>query len=193
MTFVVDTAGSTIDTVLAVYTGVTLTTLSNIACMKGPGANSSVQFPATLGVPYSVAVDGATPAQQGLIQLNWKLGSYPAILTQPASQFANPGATVNFTVVASGVPAPQYRWRSNGTNIPNATSSTLSLSPVNAGHSGYYSVVVSNFMGTVTSSVVVGVSGQSTRYGHFRATEGEFLAVTCHWPPVTCHYSEVRR
>src|SRR5213078_3967479 len=35
LTFIVDTTGSAIDTILAVYTGTSLSTLFNIACMKG--------------------------------------------------------------------------------------------------------------------------------------------------------------
>ena len=153
LTFVVDTAGSSVDTVLAAYTGNTLSSLSNVTCAVGPGPASSVSFPAMMNVPYAMAVDGINPAQQGTIHLNWKLGSYPSFVTPPASKFANPGTTVNFSALAGGVPAPKYQWRSNGVDVSKATNSTFSLTNVTAAQSGLYSAVASNFMGRTTSAV----------------------------------------
>jgi hypothetical protein len=105
LTFAVDTTGSSIDTILAVYTGNDLLTLSNIACATGPGSSSSVAFPATPSVDYSVAVDGMN-GQQGILQLNWKLGSYPLITLQPTNQLARQGSNVTFVADGTGVPAP---------------------------------------------------------------------------------------
>jgi hypothetical protein len=76
----------------------------------------------------------------------------PAITTQPASQTVDSGASVTFSVVATGSPAPTYQWEFNGTNISGATSSTLSLSSVNALNAGNYSVVVTNLAGSENSS-----------------------------------------
>jgi hypothetical protein len=41
----------------------------------------------------------------------------PAFTTQPLSQTILVGAAVNFTVVATGTPAPAIRWRMNGVNL----------------------------------------------------------------------------
>ncbi|MBI5770408.1 MAG: immunoglobulin domain-containing protein [Verrucomicrobia bacterium] len=68
----------------------------------------------------------------------------PAITTQPVSQTVNVGANVTFSVVATGTPAPAFQWKKDGTDIPNATLSTLTLNNVQAGAAGSYTVVVSN-------------------------------------------------
>ncbi len=72
----------------------------------------------------------------------WK--APPLILTQPQDQTVLEGATAQFTVVASGVPAPAYQWLFNGTNLPGATASTLVLTNVALAAAGPYSVNVSN-------------------------------------------------
>ena len=45
-----------------------------------------------------------------------------------------------------------YQWRKNGTNILSATQSTYTISPVQAGDAGAYSVKVTNAGGSVTSA-----------------------------------------
>jgi hypothetical protein len=60
----------------------------------------------------------------------------PGILTQPVGQVVQPGATVNFTVVAAGSGTLTYQWQKNGTplanggNVSGASSATLTLSNV---------------------------------------------------------------
>ena len=66
-----DTYGSDYDTVLAVYTGSSVTALSHIASNDDSnGTASSVTFSATAGTAYRIAVDGYGGAQ-GNIKLNW--------------------------------------------------------------------------------------------------------------------------
>jgi hypothetical protein len=86
----------------------------------------------------------------------------PTITTQPASQTVNAGATVTFTVVATGSPAPTYQWRKNSAAISGATNATLTLPSVTAVDAGSYAVVVTNTAATVTSStatLTVNVAG----------------------------------
>jgi uncharacterized repeat protein (TIGR03803 family) len=78
--------------------------------------------------------------------------SAPTITTQPQSQTAQVGNSVNFAVTASEYPSPNYQWQLNGQNIPNATNVTLTLNSVTAANSGGYTVVVSNPYGSVTSA-----------------------------------------
>ncbi len=75
----------------------------------------------------------------------------PAITTQPASQTVLAGANATFTVVASGSPAPTYRWQKNTVDIPGATSDTLTINGVATGDAGAYRVIVSNIVSTATS------------------------------------------
>ncbi|MEK8051097.1 DUF3500 domain-containing protein [Ideonella sp. DXS22W] len=90
----------------------------------------------------------------------------PAITTQPASQSASVGASVTFSVVASGSTPLSYQWRKDGTAIANATSSSFTLASVATGDAGAYTVVVSNSAGSATSdaatlSVTSASSGSS--------------------------------
>lgn len=72
-----------------------------------------------------------------------------AITTQPAAVTACTG-NANFSVTATGA-GLTYQWKKDGTDIPNATNSTLSV-PVNANAAGNYTVVVTGTCGAVTSS-----------------------------------------
>lgn len=76
----------------------------------------------------------------------------PAISSQPASQTVTTGTNVNFTVGASGSNPLGYQWRFNGTNLAGATTSSLSLTNVQAASAGAYDVVVSNSAGLAASA-----------------------------------------
>ena len=75
-----------------------------------------------------------------------------AITAQPQSQSATAGTSVQFSVTATGIPAPTYQWRFNGTPISGATAATLSLPSVTAANAGDYTVVATNTHGSATSS-----------------------------------------
>jgi hypothetical protein len=69
------------------------------------------------------------------------------------------GANVTFTVVATGSPVPTYQWFYAGsllTNVTNqisgATTNTLSLTNVQSGNAGNYTVTVTNSVGSSTSN-----------------------------------------
>jgi len=79
----------------------------------------------------------------------------PAITQSPADQTATAGATVTFSITATGTPAPTYQWRKNTVAIPGAINASLILSTVQAGDAGAYSVVVSNSAGSVTSTAAL--------------------------------------
>jgi hypothetical protein len=75
----------------------------------------------------------------------------PFISVQPQNQTNVAGATVTFTVTATGAAPLNYSWRFNGTNLPTSTNAILSLTNVSSIQSGGYSVVVTNTAGSVTS------------------------------------------
>lgn len=75
----------------------------------------------------------------------------PAIETQPLGQTVAIGENVTLTVVASGVPAPEYQWRHDGEPISGATDSSYTIASAMAEDAGSYDVVVSNPKGSVTS------------------------------------------
>jgi hypothetical protein len=87
----------------------------------------------------------------------------PTIVTQPQSQTVTNGANVTFSVVVSGTPPLRFRWHKDGVPLPVATNSTLTLLNVNSSDAGVYFVIVSNSLGTATSSnaVLTVVGGNS--------------------------------
>jgi hypothetical protein len=81
----------------------------------------------------------------------------PNILVQPQSQTVFADATVNLSALAIGSPPLAYQWRLNGTNISAAANATaitptLTLTNVQTGQSGNYSVTVSNPAGSTNSA-----------------------------------------
>ena len=73
---------------------------------------------------------------------------------QPAIQTVNLGATVSWSVSATGAPLLRYVWRQNGT-IVGGNSSTLTLNNVSRAQNGTYSVTVTNAGGSTVSSDAV--------------------------------------
>ena len=79
----------------------------------------------------------------------------PTITTQPVSQTVPVGENAGFSVVAEGTFPFTYQWLKDGGAIPDATGSTLSLTAVQTGDAGSYTVVVANAAGAVTSDPAV--------------------------------------
>ena len=82
-------------------------------------------------------------------------GEEPAILVGPASQTVLPGATVAFSVEATGTPPLKYQWRHNGENLPGAVAQQLTRTNVQRADSGEYQVVVSTTSRTTASAPAI--------------------------------------
>ena len=91
----------------------------------------------------------------------------PAITTHPVSQSVNVGASVTFSVTATGT-SLTYQWKKDGNNISGATSSSYNIPSAASGNAGSYTVTVANSAGTVTSNAAT-------------------LAVTIPAPTITTH------
>jgi hypothetical protein len=82
----------------------------------------------------------------------------PAITQQPLGATNQVGTTATFAVMASGATPLSYQWHKDGTNLldggrfSGVTNATLIISNAQPTDSGYYSVEVSNYFGSVTSS-----------------------------------------
>ena len=76
----------------------------------------------------------------------------PVITTNPLAQTVKLGTNVTFAASATGLPAPNYQWRFNGTNISGATNASYALAFVAATNTGNYSVIATNIAGSLTSS-----------------------------------------
>jgi alpha-tubulin suppressor-like RCC1 family protein len=77
----------------------------------------------------------------------------PNITTQPQPATATAGSNFTFTVAATGLGPLGYQWQFNGTNLPGANATSLFLTNVQSSQAGNYSVVVTNSLGSATSSV----------------------------------------
>ena len=82
------------------------------------------------------------------------ISSVPVITTQPVSRSVSSGVTTSFTAAGSGTPAPTVQWQTstdNGAtwnNIPGATSTTYTLTPVATNNSNQYRASFTNIAGT---------------------------------------------
>ena len=77
----------------------------------------------------------------------------PTILVQPQSYAVVAGSNLTVSVTFTGAPEPGLQWQFNGTNLPGANLSTLTLNNMTVAQSGSYAVVVTNSFGSVTSAM----------------------------------------
>jgi uncharacterized repeat protein (TIGR03803 family) len=110
---------------------------------------------------YSVTVSNAFGAVVSADAILAVTSSPPIIVLQPTNQTLAPGATAVFTVTAAGNLPLSCQWRKNDTNladggnISGAATASLSLSTVTEANNGIYSVIVSNALGSATSTGAV--------------------------------------
>ena len=82
----------------------------------------------------------------------------PSIVTQPASQFGALGSPITLSVSASGTGPLNYQWFQSGValadggNISGSTSNVLTIAALTTNEIATYFVVVSNVIGSVTST-----------------------------------------
>jgi hypothetical protein len=86
-----------------------------------------------------------------LVLVDPTTGAAPAIVMPPRTQTAGVGSSVHFSVRAVGFPPLGYQWYFGTNVITGATSALLTLSNLQPGQSGEYTVVVTNPAGSTTS------------------------------------------
>jgi len=79
----------------------------------------------------------------------------PIITQQPQQVLATNGATVVFSVTATGTEPIHYQWLLNGNPVFRATNALLTLSNAGPAQVGSYSVEVTNAVGRVSSLPVI--------------------------------------
>jgi hypothetical protein len=77
----------------------------------------------------------------------------PVIVTSPTNRTVVAGSPATLAVVANGAQPLSYQWRFNGTNLAAATGTSLTISNAQLANAGNYQVVVTNAVGSATSSV----------------------------------------
>ena len=125
--------------------GATNSTFSLGNVQSGDAASYSVVVSNTAG---SVTSNGAMLTVTAAVVA-------PTITSHPQGQSVNAGASVAFTVTASGTTPFTYQWRKDGSNLAGATNSTFTLGNVQAAEAGIYTVVVGNSAGSTTSNLAV--------------------------------------
>ena len=109
--------------------------------------------------PFGIAVDSAGNAfvadsNNNAIRKGWPTsgGVGVTITVPPQGLVTNAGATVSFSVTATGTGQLSYQWLFNGVNIPGATNVTLSLTNVQPANGGDYGVAVTSSLGSAASA-----------------------------------------
>lgn len=101
-----DTHGSGVDTLLAVYTGGSVATLAAVASNDNDGASgnaSGLNFQAVAGTTYRIAIDGKAGAQ-GALALAWSLAQAQSISFDPVADAPAGTAVVLVASASSGLP-----------------------------------------------------------------------------------------
>lgn len=104
-------------------------------------------------VVIAVTAEDGTAKSYSLV-IN-RLISPPSITAQPTNQIVLVGTNVTLAVVATGTAPLSYQWRSNGVALAGATNATLVFNNVPTNAAASYSVVITNSVGSVTSSNAV--------------------------------------
>jgi hypothetical protein len=160
----IDTLGSEIDTLLAVYQGDSFANLLLKAeddNSAGDGRSSLVSFPVSAGQGFLVAVDGVG-GQQGKIQINYLIGELPALEAGESVRTATNGVGALFHVEAQSALSLQYQWQFEGIDLLDETNAMFSIpdSPgVQSDDVGEYTVLVSNPVGFVSRTTVLQTNG----------------------------------
>ena len=95
---------------------------------------------------------GSSPSGTASATVGTPTPAAPVFTLHPSSQTVAAGTNVTFTASSTGVPAPAYQWKKDGVNIDGATSSSLTITNVQAANTGSYTVVATNTQGSATSN-----------------------------------------
>jgi|GEM_PF-2703475 len=146
----VNTIGSGFDTVLAVYTGTSLTDLQLVAADddSAPNLCSSLSFNAVGGKTYYLQVGGFKGAM-GSIVLSWNVvqtaDQVPQIVNAPQSQTQTNGGAVVLSVTVTNIgTGVSYQWAFQGMPLQGETNSTLNLPALSPDQVGLYTVGITN-------------------------------------------------
>ena len=146
---VFDTTGSTFDTVLGVYTGNTVSTLTQVATDDDSGDyhGSHVDFNAVAGTAYQIYV-GSLDKDGGDFVLSWQLHAVlnplPIIQSSPTNLTTLPGAAATLSVQYVTSTPVVIQWYRNGLAIPRANQASLQWSQLTVADLGTYEVTLTS-------------------------------------------------
>jgi len=108
---------------------------------------------------YGTTTSGGPYGKGAIFRLRFT--SAPQITLQPSDLTALVGSAAQFAVCVFGASPLRYQWQKNGaalfdgSRISGSAARVLSVSTINGTDAGTYSVIVSNALGSVTSSTAV--------------------------------------
>lgn len=79
----------------------------------------------------------------------------PSVTTPPTGVSIFPGGSATFTAAGTGTAPLGYQWQLNGANLAGATTTTLQRNNAQVSDAGYYTVVITNAGGSVTSQPAI--------------------------------------
>jgi|GEM_PF-576807 len=131
--------------------------LTSDGTMLGWGDNTYAQtnLPAGLTNVAATAAGGYHP-------LALASDGRPHVTVHPFSQTVIEGCEVRLVGLAVGLPPLSYQWQFNGTNLAEATSTTLTLSDFQCPDAGSYTMIVSNLLGSAASLAAVLTTGETS-------------------------------
>jgi len=101
---------------------------------------------------------GAATSSNAVLTINCT-GTPATITAQPANQVLAGGGTIGLSVDASGAAPIVYQWYRNGSPVPGATNAIYAKTNAQPSETGFYSVLIKNCAGAVSSSdAVVSIS-----------------------------------
>ena len=101
---------------------------------------------------YSVVVNSPFGAATSLVA-TLTIQFPPQITQHPMGGLRPVGSNITFSVTASGTEPLAYQWRKDGADLPGSTATSYVANNLTMADAGSYTAVVSNFLGSATSSV----------------------------------------
>jgi len=147
---------SSYGTVFCVTPAGALTTLTDFNDSDDGAYPAAALVEGADGSLYGTTTSGGTGGHGTIFRLTFT--SAPQITTQPASQTNVAGGNASFNVTVFGAPQLFYQWQENGTNLADgdnvsgSAARVLTLNNITSANAATYSVIVSNALGSVTSS-----------------------------------------
>lgn len=155
-TTVVAGSGITLNATASSGLPVTYTLVSGAATLNGTILTGSGGAVTVRAAQAGTATIAAAPSVD--VTFNFVSGSLsPFITSPPVDQTVTAGASATFRGTAIGNPAPTYQWQKDGTPLPGATSSTLTLPTTTLADAGRYTLTATNASGTSAASATLTV------------------------------------
>jgi len=154
--YVADTGNYTLRKLAQAGTNWVVSTVAGLAEVSGSagglGTNALFTWPAGVSVNSAGVLCVADGGDNTIRIGGFVPNAGPTIFLQPQTLYVSVGSTASFAVAAGGSLPLSYQWRLNSSPITGATGSSFTKTNVQNGDFGTYSVVITNAVGSVTSS-----------------------------------------